>query len=56
MFLTSQVTKCVKAVLSHHAGVHLMELNDQWGRDYLHHAAAAVCHYMLYLFKIDVFI
>lgn len=41
-----QVAKSVKAILSHHDGGQLMEQNDQWGRSYLHHAAAAVGHHV----------
>ena len=40
----SQVSKAVKVLLSHQAGPELIRLSDQWGRNCLHYAAAAVRH------------
>ena len=41
-FSLVQVPKAVKVLLSHQAGPEPIRLSDQWGRNCLHHAAAAV--------------
>lgn len=53
-FSFAQVPKAVKVLLSHQAGPELIRLSDQWGRNCLHHAAAAVRHHVISLHVLQI--